>query len=43
MPCKELTIVQEKDLNTKHPIKYFLKNHSMLHLLVEFKYFMINE
>ena len=35
MPWKDLTIVREKDLGTKHPIKYFLENHSMLHLLLE--------
>ena len=35
MPWKDLTIVREKDWGSKHPIKYFLENHSILHLLLE--------
>ena len=35
-PWKDSTIVQGKDLGIKHPIRYFLENHTMLHLLLEF-------
>ena len=34
-PWKDSTIVQGKDLGIKHPIKYSLENHTMLHLLLE--------
>ena len=37
MPCKELTIVQEKDLGSKRLMKCFFVNQIMLHLRLEFK------